>query len=85
MSVSWRRSGDDDQVHAFPLGQIAEPARRHLEALCSHSPPPAALEPAGHRGHWSALLDPRACLPCLVVVSDQLTDAGGDRANANGW
>ena len=79
MSVSWRRSGYDDQMHAFPAEQVPERGRRYV-ALCSHSVPPASLEPAGHRGHWSALLDPSACLPCLVAVSDQLADARADRA-----
>lgn len=75
VNVSWRGSGHDGQVHAFPLGQAAEPGRRRLEAVCSHSARPAALEPAGHRGHWSALLDASTCLPCLAIVGDQLADA----------
>ena len=75
VNISWRRSARDQQVHAFPEAQAAEP--RYLEALCSHSAPPAVLEPAVHvAGHWSALLDASTCLPCLVVVSDLLAYAG---------
>ena len=73
-NISWRRSARDQQVHAFALGQAAEP-RSFLVAVCSHTARPAAVEPAGHRGHWQALLDPSTCLGCLVVVSDQLTEA----------
>ncbi len=76
VNISWRRSSKDDRVHAFPLGQITEPGRRYLEALCSHCARPGMLEPAGHRGHWSALLDVSTCLGCLVLVSDRLADAG---------
>ena len=75
VNVVWRRSAKDDQVHAFPAVQAAEP-RSFLVAICSHSARPAALEPAEHRGHWGALLDLRACLACLAIVSDQLADAG---------
>ena len=75
VNVSWRRSTYDDQVHAFPVAQVAEP-RSFLVAICSHSARPAALEPAGYRGHWSALLDASTCLGCLAIVGDQLADAG---------
>ncbi len=75
VNISWRRSAKDDQVHAFPVAQVAEP-RSFLKAICSHSVRPAALELAGHRGHWSALLDVNACLACLAIISDQLADAG---------
>ncbi len=40
VNISWRRSAKDDRVHAFPVGQAAEPGRRHLVALCSHSARP---------------------------------------------
>ena len=80
MNISWRRSARDQRVHAFPL-EVAEP-RSYLQAICSHTVPPALLEPAGHRGHWSALLDVTTCLPCLVVVGDQLADAGRYGAGA---
>ena len=50
VNISWRRSAKDDQVHAFPVVQVAEP-RSFLVAICSHSVRPAALEPAGHRGY----------------------------------
>ncbi len=73
VDIVWQRSSSDGQVHAFPVEQ---PGLRHL-ALCSHSVPPAALEPAGHRGHWSALLDVNACLPCLAIAGDQLAEARG--------
>ena len=75
VNISWRRSAKDQRVHAFRVEQVAEP-RSFLMALCSHSARPAALEPAGHRGHWSALLDVSACLACLAIVGDQLADAG---------
>ncbi len=75
VNISWRRSAKDDRVHAFPLVQIAEP-RSYLVALCRHSVRPVAVEPAGHRGNWSALLDVSTCLGCLVLVSDRLADAG---------
>ena len=75
VNISWRRSAKDQRVHAFPAVQAAEP-RSFLVAICSHSVRPAALEPAGHRGHWSALLDVSACLACLAIVGDQLAEAG---------
>ena len=79
MNVVWRRSGHDDQVHAFPLAQAAEPGRGYLEVLCTHSAPPTVLKPAVHlAGHWSALLDVSTCMACLLIVGDQLADAGGD-------
>ena len=70
-NIAWRRSVRDQRVHAFGV-EVVEAGRRHLLAVCSHSAPPAALEPAGHRGHWQALLDVSTCLSCLVIVSDLL-------------
>ena len=63
------------------MAQVAE-SRSFLVAICSHSVRPAALEPAGHQGHWSALLDVNACLACLARVTDQLADAGRPGAAA---
>ncbi len=76
VNISWRRSTKDQRAHAFPVAQIAE-ARSFVKAICSHSVRPAALEPAGHRGHWSALLDVSAC---LAIVSDQLGPADDQHA-----
>lgn len=72
VNVVWRRSSYDQQVHAFPLAQVAEAGRRYLEAVCSHSAPPVALEPT---------LDPPGmgtCMSCLLILGDRLADAGGD-------
>ena len=72
VNVVWRRSGYDQQVHAFPLGQVAEAGRSCLEAICSHTAPPAILEPTGDRPRRDA------CRPCLFVLGNRLADAGGD-------
>ncbi len=75
VNIVWRRSGRDQQVHAFRPEQVAE-NRIYLVAICSHIAPPAVLEPVVHvAGHRSALLDVRTCLPCLVIVSNQLAEA----------
>ncbi len=66
-------------MHALPLAQVAEANRAYLEAICSHTAPPSLLEPVAHvAGHWSALLDASTCMACLLIVGDQLADAGGD-------
>ncbi len=76
-NVAWRRSDRDQQVHAFRPEQVAGVNRIYLKAICSHIASPALLEPVVHvAGHWSALLDASTCLPCLVIVSDQLAEAG---------
>ncbi len=71
-NIVWRRSGYDEQVHAFPLAQIAEPGRGYLEAVCSHSAPPTALQPTAERPGQST------CSHCLLIVGGRLADAGGD-------
>ena len=63
-NVAWRRSDRDRQVHAFVLTQIAEANRTYLEALCRHSAPPDAVEPAVHRPGENT------CLHCLVILGD---------------
>ena len=71
-NVVWRHSSRDRQVHAFVVAQVAEPGRRYLEALCRHSAPPAALQPAVHRPGGST------CMHCLLSVGGRVADAGGD-------
>ena len=71
-NVVWRRSSRDKQVHAFLVPQLAEPDRSFLEALCRHTAPPAALEPAVHRPGQDT------CMHCLLSVGGRLADAGGD-------
>ena len=83
MNIVWRRSSYDQQVHAFRPEQVAEAGRGYLEAICSHSLPPAVLEPVAHvAGPWSALLEPSACLPCLATISDLLVEAGRQTGTA---
>ncbi len=70
VNTVWRRSGYDNQVHAFSLAQIAS-GRSYLEAVCEHTVPPAVLEPVLRPGR-------DACRPCLFVLGNRLADAGGD-------
>ena len=84
VNITWRRSSHDGQGHAFPLAQVAEPGRSYPGSdLLTQRTPEACWSPAGHRpgqnhvdGHWAALLDASSCLACLVLVSDQLAEAG---------
>ncbi len=72
VNIAWRRSGCDEQVHAFPLAQIAEAGRGYLEAVCSHTAPPTALQPTVGRPSQNT------CSHCLLIIDDRLADAGGD-------
>ena len=71
-NVVWRRSSRDGQVHAVLLPKVAEPGRSYLEAVCRHSAPPSALEPAVHRPGQDT------CMHCLLSVGGRVADAGGD-------
>ena len=74
VNVSWRRSGRDGQVHAFP--QVAEP-RSFLVALCSHSTRPAALGPLLGIAATGARCSTRApACRAWSSVSDLLAYAG---------
>ena len=61
-SWRWRRSANDERVHAFPKGE--RPAS-FVEAACSHT---VALDRVGGT-HTGA-----RCLPCLLIIGDQLAE-----------
>ncbi|AHI01104.1 hypothetical protein GCM10010174_12920 [Kutzneria viridogrisea] len=65
LPIIWWRSAYDDQVHAFPLGQITEVDRRTLSARCTHSAPKELIVDTA---------EGMKCMRCILLVGAELPD-----------